>query len=968
MITIPRPITIACKPRPAAQTTQDYAADLHQALENEISSEYKAAEFFQTTYVTKAMRSIAKSVFLRLKSGKESNQPAIIRLNSVFGGGKTHTQIALAAAAIHPKLVKDGQTAGLLDEADAVDGITLICFNGENADLTHGTILDDHKTHRAKTLIGFLAYHLNGPNGLQSYEAYDQSGTSPGANEIQTLIGERPVLILIDELVHWIHKADQVDSKFSKGLPTTIAAIIKAVVNSPKAVMIITSPQIGADALKSATDQLETALDNATNSALDDTNSITSRVAKEYTPSSDDDLPVILSRRLFQTLAPPSEQEEVADFYARILNKTTEDENNWRQAILQNYPFHPKTLEIIQKYLTGNNNFQRTRGTLRAMAAVIHSNHQLDEPLIHPYHLDVNIPDIRDELVERTGHKDLDAAITADITGPEATGKRLGKQAQQAANTILLGSLTSTATHGLSKAEIVQSMLNPTDSDSSVAASAVQSIVENALYIDDASNDSDIKFNAQPNVLNELKLRTQAITAEERQEGVQQAIKEAFSDNAGLRVHVYPSRTNNLPDDPDQVHLGIINPDFITLQSSDWADQLKALHRHSPLNNGNAFRNHLNNTLFLVPSNNDLFHIRENLARHKAAEQLLDSQRLKNNLTEVQHSTLTLERQKAHKAVYQAIQRNWTNLFYPDNNEPATGLTRAPLNYPDQEGKGQTTIVDHMTNPTVGKMVPSQNPAISPQVWESVASPQGKSKAGITVQDLQERFTRTPGRIIFRNKSDFSKALDIANQEGPTQTVVIRTPTGLNLKSGSGLTYPPDAVVWLKASAPPEIQPKITPEPKPNSRDDVQEPNQTIGRYDSPVDSGPVIYKAVKDHLKSNNSNWQEVTKAEIYGADISLLQHIASFAQSHQIPVQIDYQCEAPVIGLAMKLAGKTAAEWQQWSRACDQIHRLAGGKDSISATASISAQGDAVKNTLQSLTNNNQIKVTVHYKKIKA
>jgi predicted AAA+ superfamily ATPase len=189
------------------------------------------------------MSRVATNIFDRLKNGSEANQPAIIRFNSMFGGGKTHTLIALAAAANYPQLVRSKSTGGLIPTHLAVDDIRLVCFTGENANLLDGMAMDG-TSRRAKSLIGFVAYHLGGETAFDTIQKHDELFSDPGADDIQRLIGDQPTLILLDELVRWVAAARQLPTgesqRAANGLRNTLTAICKAVANSPHAVMVIT--------------------------------------------------------------------------------------------------------------------------------------------------------------------------------------------------------------------------------------------------------------------------------------------------------------------------------------------------------------------------------------------------------------------------------------------------------------------------------------------------------------------------------------------------------------------------------------------------------------------------------------------------------------------------------------------------------------------------------------------------------
>ena len=559
------PVLAACTPRPAAQTGQDYAADLHRALNGEIGTADAATDFFASTYATDAMRRVAAGIFDRLRHGAASNADAVIRFHSVFGGGKTHTLIALAAAAQHPQLVRSGATGGLMPDHLAVDNVRLVCFTGENADVIRGMALDG-TDRRAKSLTGYLAYQLGGNAAYDTLRAHDDQFSDPGADGFQELIGDRPTLILLDELVRWVAAAKQRDGDLRRagdGLRNALTAIAKAVSNSPRAVLVVTTPEPGHDAYQDETQQVH--------AVMREVDSVLARTARDYMPTATADFPAILRRRLFVNAESNAQRPAVSDAYAAVWHRYNPADAAAGQRFYDCYPFHPETLRVITERLASNNDFQRVRGTLRAAAAVIHAGPDLAEPLLHPYHLDVDVAAVRDELVNRTGHQALDAAIESDVIGPGATAQRFGATTRHAANIILLGSLAPTANNGLADTEIVNGMISPAAPDFAVAMQAVRNMKEHGLYIDDNPDAGSTRFNQMANVRREVERRADAIGENEREDGLKQAILESFASvgPGGMGVTVFPSRINNVPDDPNLIHLGIINPNHITAHSAD---------------------------------------------------------------------------------------------------------------------------------------------------------------------------------------------------------------------------------------------------------------------------------------------------------------------------------------------------------------------------------------------------------------
>ena len=578
------------------------------------------------------------------------------------------------------------------------------------------------------------------------------------------------------------------------------------------------------------------------------------------------------------------------------------------------YPFHPETIRIITEYLASNNNFQRVRGALRALAALLPSDHPLPEPLIHPYHLDMTLSPIREELVNRLGHQALAAAIAADVTGPTATAQRYGETARQTANTILLGSLAVGANRGLAENEIVKALVSLAHPDASLARQAIAQIRDQAFYIDDDPTAGALRFNQQANVRREVEQRANAVGPNDRADGLAKAIREAFAGPLGLRL--FPCSANNVPDDPNQMHLGIVNPDHFTMQSPDRDQELSLLYRHSSANNGTAPRQYLNNALFLVAAHNDLADAKQRLARHRAASQLLESDRPSRQLADHQRNTLETIRQNSHKAVYQSIQRNWVNLFYPQPQQNPLDLAQTRLQFPDQEGKGQQTVIEHLSAQTVGRMAHPDHPALSPAAWGEAGLGHAAGQ-GLTVKELRENFARGPNRPMFRNSADFHKALDAANQEGLNQTVVIQNPHGLVIKSRSGVAYSDDMRVWLKGQEPALAVPTTKPDPDPEFHErepapyNPNQPPPSIPEFRSPrQNTGQVIVKELTDHMAAAGLAWSRIAQATLYGSTIAMLTALASKAQAGSGAVAID--CQFDTGGIAVNALEQTPTQWQ--------------------------------------------------------
>src|SRR5437660_8094556 len=126
-----------CRPRAdvEAGTTKDeqFAADLAQVVRGTAPREYSdPATFFRHSYPTRGMKALLKAVCKRI-SGIGGEVASIIRLQTKYGGGKTHGLIALVHA------VRGMQ--GIANVAEFVDPsllpkskVRVPALDGENSD------------------------------------------------------------------------------------------------------------------------------------------------------------------------------------------------------------------------------------------------------------------------------------------------------------------------------------------------------------------------------------------------------------------------------------------------------------------------------------------------------------------------------------------------------------------------------------------------------------------------------------------------------------------------------------------------------------------------------------------------------------------------------------------------------------------------------------------------------------------
>ena len=199
-----------CRPRAdvleGSIAEADFAADLAQVIVGKGNEAYlDPARFFANTYPTRGLRNLLANVCRRL-TGAGGEVAAIFRLDTSYGGGKTHGLIALTHAARGMNGVSNVEE--FVDPSLLPKGpVRIAAFDGENADPANGRAMGGGVL--AHTPWGEIAYALAGADGYARLRNSDESHIAPGAETLRELFGGEPVLILLDELSVYLRKGAQ---------------------------------------------------------------------------------------------------------------------------------------------------------------------------------------------------------------------------------------------------------------------------------------------------------------------------------------------------------------------------------------------------------------------------------------------------------------------------------------------------------------------------------------------------------------------------------------------------------------------------------------------------------------------------------------------------------------------------------------------------------------------------------------
>jgi predicted AAA+ superfamily ATPase len=399
-----------CEPQPdiraGTAADADFAADLSHVVRGAGGPAecVDAARFFTDTYPTRGLKSLLANVCARL-SGRGGAVAAAFRLDTSFGGGKTHGLIALVHAARGMRGV--AQPGEFVDPALVpAEGVRVAAFDGENADPANGRRMSEGVL--AFTPWGEIAYALAGGAGYERVRRSDEQGVAPGAETIAELFGGRPALVLLDELAIYLRKVKGRPGARDQ-LTAFLTSLFKAVEASPRAALVYTLA-VGKEGRSTDAYGEE---NEFVAGRMAEAESVSARKATLLNPTEDDETVHVLRRRLFARVDAEGAARVVEAYRAlwhdhRAALAPEAGKAETVSAFLASYPLHPDVLDTFTGKTATLANFQRVRGMLRIPGRTVARLWEVrpgDATAIHLHHIDPGFEPIRQEIVTRLARK-----------------------------------------------------------------------------------------------------------------------------------------------------------------------------------------------------------------------------------------------------------------------------------------------------------------------------------------------------------------------------------------------------------------------------------------------------------------------------------------------------------------------------------------------------------------------------------
>ncbi|MBW1803366.1 MAG: ATP-binding protein, partial [Deltaproteobacteria bacterium] len=546
------------------------------------------------------------------------------------------------------------------------------------------------------TLWGEMAWQLGKAEGYALVAENDSNGTSPGSQVLGDLFKRfNPCLIMIDEWVAYVRqtygKTGLPGGSFDSNM-TFAQAITEAARATPGALLVASIPssdiEIGGEGGKEALERLKNTF---------------GRMESPWRPASAEESFEIVRRRLFEPITEPqgfASRDAVIKAFGQLYRGTKSEfpqgcgEGDYERRLEKAYPIHPELFDRLYEDWGSLDKFQRTRGVLRLMAAVISElwDRQDASLLILPSSVPMDAPAVQSELT-RYLTDNWRPVMEKDVDGPEALPLKIDREiptmgrysaTRRVARTIYMGSapLAKTKNPGIDDRSIRLGCVQPGENVATFG-DALRRLSDQAthLYIDGKR----YWYSTQPSVTRLAQDRAAQEEIDHVWEELKKRLRADRQRGEFAAVHTVPDSTGDVSDDME-VRLVILGPE--KPHAAKTADSQARLESEEILHNrGNSPRIYKNMLIFLAPDRTRLNDLELAIRNYLAWDSICrDSETL--NLDAFQSNQATTKREQAEETVQSRIKETYVWLIVPLQPDP-----QGTIEWQESRLQGQDALV-----------------------------------------------------------------------------------------------------------------------------------------------------------------------------------------------------------------------------------------------------------------------------------
>lgn len=693
----------------------EFAADLHKVAQGIGLPEYTdPVEFFRRTFLTGGLQKLLVHAAERV-TGRGGDP--IINLLTQFGGGKTHSLLAVYHLVAPGVVLSDLpgvdellKERGIEELPKTINRAVLV---GNRISPGRLSVKDDGT--EVGTLWGELAWQLGGREAYDMLDGTDTNHTNPGDRLDAIFAKYAPLVILVDEWVAYTRQIwDRTD--LPSGDFETHMSFAQALTEAAKAPGVLLAVSIPSSDVEVGGD--------AGQKSLERIRKVVERTDSPWQPASAEEGFEIVRRRLFKPLDAQAYKQRDAtarrfvDYYASESAEFPTDagQRAYEERIKAAYPIHPELFDRLYQDWSTLERFQRTRGVLRLMAAVVHALWERGDrsPLVLPGGVPIDDTDVFEEVTRYLEDhwkpivdKDVDGSGSVSVA-LDAEVPALGKNqaARRVARAVFLGSaptatrrgddglIVDNPNRGIEDIRIKLGTSMPGESPS-LFGDALRRLSSRAnhLYVDG----SRYWFSVSPSINRTAKDRAERYTKDEVIAELVRLVREDNPTDANLRgdfarLHLLPGASVEVEDEP-AAGLVVLRPEYTHGRKETQSSAVKAA-QEIVKQRGATPRTYQNMLLFLAADESRLPELVHAVRDLKAWSSILDSKD-ELNLDQRAIAQAVTRRDQERKTVTLRINETFCWLINP--TQDLDGELRLPAVKINSQG----TIAERVTKKVV---------------------------------------------------------------------------------------------------------------------------------------------------------------------------------------------------------------------------------------------------------------------------
>ncbi|MBM3947005.1 MAG: ATP-binding protein, partial [SAR202 cluster bacterium] len=504
-----------------------------------------------------------------------------------------------------------------------------------------------------------------------------------------------PCLILVDE---WVAYARQLhdQSDLPGGSFETMFSFAQALTESAKlaghCLLVVSLPASDtAGSPHTQADDVEVGGVRG-HEALDRLRNVVGRLESSWRPATAEEGFEIVRRRLFEPLADPEasrRRDVIASAFGELYRKHRAEfpaaclTSDYERRLQAAFPIHPEVFDQLYGGWSTLVKFQRTRGVLRLMAAVIHSLWESGDrsPLILPATIPIDDARVQNELT-RYLSDNWAPILESDVDGAGSTPCRidaevpaLGKcsAARRVARTIYLASApTAGAAHrGIEDRRVNLGCVMPGETPAQFG-DALRRLAATATFL--YQDGSRYWYATQPTVTRLAEDRAEQLRREpDRVAGeVERRVRENLREVGGFgRIHALPRISSDVPDDLDGR--------LVVLPAEQWYSRdaenpARTAARDLLLHRGSSPRLYRNTLVFLAAAQSLVQGLEQAVRKFLAWQSIVeDAETL--NLDPHQRRQAQQQREAADAAATAQLPEAYRWLLVPEQETPSSEVT-----------------------------------------------------------------------------------------------------------------------------------------------------------------------------------------------------------------------------------------------------------------------------------------------------